>query len=292
MTDLNKFWQSPIHCKLRTMLVWQEERNQKVSPHWRKSNHPWHRYIYMQTADLLRHTGALQLSTSLRVDYHAAVDSLMGIWQAGLSWCLPRYMYAADSESLVQAVARKVHLAQAKLPFMKTSELIDGGADLLVEKAGAGLFSFDAFFQIAHALDLSDFDFLYREYMARQLVSKLRQDQGASNGTYFSKWGQTDDLSVAHELVGRLELPEARMFEHFENSLRASYKHACATANAYAYPLEMTSVDQYEPVSLLGQPREGRDIYVDFRRMSNGELRKTSFNYFQTKTIKLPLNMD
>lgn len=289
MTHVKDFWQDPLHAALRAMLVWQELRNCAINPNWRSKNVPWHRAVYRQCGDLLSHTGALQTAEELKVDHEAAVLELLKIWQSGLSWCLVRYGLPADSETLVQAVARKVRLAQEKVPFLKTTESLDAGADLLVEKAGAGVFSFEGFFRIARNLDIPDVGHLYCEFMAQSLIDDLRYEQGLEGGTYFTQWGDKDDLTVARELASKDSFPPADAHQRLKTDLLEAYRVVCDMLPAYAVPVAGLSNTHYFVVKRKSRSDCSTEGLVILETLSGTPYQTLTEEEFHRRAHKLPL---
>jgi hypothetical protein len=160
MTTPSTFWRDQKHQLIADMLQKQfaVERRMGLGPAY-----PWHRVIY---------TTAVKFGIRPAFDQRWRAEDLkdlLAIWAAGLSWSIRRFGLALEGpqfESLVQAVARRIGIAQSKpLPSGTRLEQLGIGVDRLVESAGRGLFNFDHFFVIARTLEHADLELLHREFM-------------------------------------------------------------------------------------------------------------------------------
>jgi dimeric dUTPase (all-alpha-NTP-PPase superfamily) len=176
--------------QIKSMLALQDTMNSKVNPEWRTAGYPWHRAIFIETAEFMEHLG-WKWWKAQAPDMTQAQIELVDIWHFMLSEAI------INTESFDRA-ATLLHFRwhQFKLDFypndtLRLAEMFAAGA---VQNKRADILLFR---ELCAAVDLDD-DTLYKMYVAKNVLNIFRQDNGYKAGAYIKTWhGQEDNVWLA-----------------------------------------------------------------------------------------------
>lgn len=201
------FDEARFRAQLSTMLSLQDSMNGIVFSDWRQRGLAWHRAIYVEAAEFLEHLGTWKWWKKGEPDFPQASMELVDIWHFALSWYIVRFGQDVPSEALCTAIVRRVRdavRAHAGLDAAgATPELRHELTDRLVAAAGNRLFDTDAFVGLMFSCGL-DFDELYRRYVGKNMLNRLRQAHGYKSGIYVKTWAGREDNVHLDELLQRL----------------------------------------------------------------------------------------
>jgi hypothetical protein len=176
MTNTTNFWENPQHKAIKEMLsVVNDSQIVDRGPNWIASRPHYHRGIYINAALLLDCAGETIDNADKRRDIKRAQEILMNLCFFSLSWAIVRFDSPIDSITLVQAVARRINIGLA-LAKENTNNVIDDAVDSVIEKAGAGLLNFPAFFKIAQLLGIADFQTLHARFIAWSTLVEIESN--------------------------------------------------------------------------------------------------------------------
>lgn len=235
----HEFFADPLHRQLARMLQLQDEMNAMVNPNWRTAGYAWHRAILVEGAELMEHYGQWKWWKKGEPDIYQAQLELVDIWHFALSWYMVRFGVADPRDwVLVQAIARRIRAAQAALPASggaPSAETVNADIDLLVAKAGQGLFDHEPFIRLMSHFGL-DFDTLFQMYVGKNGLNRFRQMYGYKQGAYLKDdWNGLEDNAALEAILPQViseDDPMAALLQRLE----ATYLEVCTAKDWYAVP--------------------------------------------------------
>lgn len=220
--------------QLQVMLAMQDAMNRMVAEDWQQRGFAWHRAIYQEGAELLDHLGTWPWWKKGKPDLPQARMELVDIWHFGLSWLIEGFGQPIGSEALASAIVQRVSRATARysgLTYEQASdELRHAAVDQLMAAAGQRLFDTDAFFQLVYACGMTSDD-LYRMYVGKNVLNRLRQRNGYKLGTYIKTWDGEEDNIHLERLLQLLPTDE-QLPVRLEAELQSRYDNVKVRGNS------------------------------------------------------------
>lgn len=188
-----------LKSQIRSMLSLQEQLNSLINSDWRSRRHPWHRAIFVESAELLDHIG-WKWWKHQQPDVPQAQIELVDIWHFILSDALQR----ADIESAATALHADWHSPRLPLNLFDLQSQIEQFAATTVKYARPDT---TAFKHLCDGLELSSSQ-LYHQYVAKNVLNVFRQQNGYKEGSYIKVWrGHEDNVWLENLLTKK---PEAK----------------------------------------------------------------------------------
>ena len=190
------------HSKFYDMLVLQARLNAVVDPLWITRNFPWTRAIRVECAELTEHLGYKWWKKE-ETNWEQARLELVDIWHFMLSATLvsegtPTRAATALIGSLENAPSMEIiDVLGHKFTFngLNLHECVDK----LSMFASCGFVMPPLFEKLMQLCGL-EWDELYRQYVAKNVLNLFRQVHGYKDGTYRKIWGGREDNVVLMEL--------------------------------------------------------------------------------------------
>jgi hypothetical protein len=152
---------------VRDMLRIQEARAAQGEHVAYQSPGAWQHTLNINIAELALATEAWCTLELPAGDLAVARQRLLAMWGVGLSWSMARFDLPFDSETLVQAIARRVRAGQQLYCERASSPAaIARSAAEMLDLAREELFSFEQFFRLAYALGIADVGQLHDAFLA------------------------------------------------------------------------------------------------------------------------------
>lgn len=177
--------------KTRVMLAMQDDINCRVDADWRRHDRAWCRAIWIECAELMDHYGGWKWWKHSTPDLPQVVLEIVDIWHFGLSL---RLQQGDDLARVARDIAADWQAPPAALPFLGEVERL--ATQALVERR----FAVGSVHNLLAAC-ARDFDDLYRNYVAKNVLNLFRQDHGYREGTYQKTWHDREDNQVLAELL-------------------------------------------------------------------------------------------
>jgi len=179
---------------LTTMLRMQDRMNTRVHPEWINQGFAWHRAIWVECAELVDHYGYKWWKHQ---DHDLAQVQLevVDIWHFGLSAC---FNEGESVESIAERIFSAWPTSVATIGVLEAAEALAGVA------ASQAEFSVEDFACLLKAASL-DFDELFRQYLAKNVLNFFRQDHGYKEGTYRKTWAGREDNEHLMELLPAID---------------------------------------------------------------------------------------
>lgn len=212
-----------VEARLATMLSIQDAMNVIVHPQWRDQRFAWSRAIWMETCELMEHTAwRWWKAPPAPADEQQRIE-LVDIWHFLLSWALQLQWTPAQ-------VLRHWPRPDSQLGDKPEPQ---GGAavsdiESLARYALAGdlagaLGAFDA---LCVVYGLSE-ERLFRLYVGKNQLNRLRQAHGYKKGTYRKHWNGQEDNEVLERLMSAMEaVPDTDFPSALYQQLEAAYRAA------------------------------------------------------------------
>lgn len=217
--------------QLKVMLALQNSMNELVFRDWVTRKLAWHRAIYVEAAEFIEHIGAWKWWKKGEADWAQAHLELVDIWHFGLA------MELETSNANIQASAR-VFAEQLVSAYKNRPLLIDGpehhmevlhaNVDRLVAEAGQRRFDIYTFVNLLELSGLS-FDALFRTYVGKNMLNRLRQLQGYKAGKYVKTWqGEEDNVHLMRILEQNADTAPRELPDVVLKALEARYQDVVA----------------------------------------------------------------
>jgi dimeric dUTPase (all-alpha-NTP-PPase superfamily) len=181
--------------KAAVMLTMQNDMNCHVDADWQARGRAWYRAIWIECAELMDHYGGWKWWKESSPDMPQVILEIVDIWHFGLSMEI-------ESGLATEQIARNI---------VSQWQAAGEGGDFYqeVEQLATTALS-DKRFEIASVGRLmrlceSDFDELYRTYVAKNVLNMFRQDHGYKTGTYIKNWNGAEDNEVLADLLMNLD---------------------------------------------------------------------------------------
>lgn len=176
------------------MLDLQDAINRKVDPNWTERGFEWYRAIWVECAELLDHYG-WKWWKQQNPDIEQVKLELVDIWHFGLSLLLLRDL---PRDQLIAEVG-------AQLAAPRPSEDFRAEVEQFAHQVlGTRDFDVAAFAPLLAGAGL-DFDELYLRYVGKNVLNRLRQDQGYQDGGYQKLWDGREDNEHLVEIAAALD---------------------------------------------------------------------------------------
>ncbi|MEY4588999.1 MAG: hypothetical protein RL497_1075, partial [Pseudomonadota bacterium] len=189
--------------------------NAKVHPLWREQNYPWHRAIWVESAELLEHYG-WKWWKKQTPDHDQVALELVDIWHFGLSIQLQHGMdhasLAGELEQGILAPNGPAEFNQAVEHFVK--KVLDSMQFPIAE--------------FAQLMQLSELPFvrLYSLYVGKNILNFFRQDHGYKEGTYKKIWQGKEDNEHLIDILGQIDTQADNYSDLIYSALSKAYSAA------------------------------------------------------------------
>jgi len=201
------------------MLVMQNEINRAINLDWKRAGNPWYRAIWVECGEMMDHVG-WKWWKHQEMDLSQAQLEVVDILHFGLSDTLQRHDTVRDAaDELVTS-----------LPSSQASPSLDTPAQILreIERLSVQALSlqrFDAptFWALAGSVGLN-LPLIGRQYVAKNVLNRFRQDHGYKQGTYRKVWRGREDNEWLHELAGTLDPASSDFVEALYALLAQEYE--------------------------------------------------------------------
>lgn len=164
--------------KLDYMLTLQNKFNSIVSSQWRKDQSPWHRAVWLESAELIECLPWKWWKAKTPDMQHVRAE-FVDIWHFILAWALDEN----EENILYNSLLETYH---PYTDIVGHTELIAKGA--LNKDLQSTVVNF---FRTLTLLDM-EFHHLFEMYIGKNVLNKLRQDFGYKEGTYIKMWSHID----------------------------------------------------------------------------------------------------
>lgn len=193
---------SPAERMLATMATLQDELNRQtasnhggeheamVAANWRQRNFPFYRAVWVECAELLDHYGWKWWKRQ-HCDLEQVRLEVVDIWHFGLSDLMLSGPPGPDVASTLTAPPQAVDFHDA-VESLAAAALTERRFPLL------------AFKRVMDALPL-DLTTLFRIYVGKNMLNRLRQAHGYHTGDYVKQWGGREDNEHLVEIVSGLD---------------------------------------------------------------------------------------
>lgn len=185
--------------KTRMMLSLQNEMNGHVDADWLRAERAWYRAIWIECAELMEHYGGWKWWKHSTPELGQVILEIVDIWHFGLSM---RLAAGGDYQRIAAAIVEEWRQAPAPLAFLEEVERL---ADTAL---GERRFAVGSVRNLLAACG-RDFDDLYRNYVAKNVLNVFRQDHGYKTGAYLKTWHGREDNEVLSELMAGLDSDSA-----------------------------------------------------------------------------------
>jgi hypothetical protein len=198
-----------------TMLQLQESVNVLVHPRWREQDFPWFRATWVECAELLDHFG-YKWWKQQQPDLPQVQLEVVDIWHFGLSDLLQQ---STELDELADRVALELD-AGLLAPPLGVTEAVE---KLALHSLHTRTFSVPDFglLMCAAALDVPQ---LYRAYVGKNVLNRLRQDEGYQRGHYRKQWQGREDNLHLQELLDTLDCGAEDFPQQLRAELQARYR--------------------------------------------------------------------
>jgi len=201
-----------LKSQFKSMLALQDTMNTKVNPEWRTAGYPWHRAIFIETAEFMDHLG-WKWWKAQTPDITQAQIELVDIWHFMLSDTIVR---ADTIDEAATWLSFKWHQPELGVYPGDTLRLAEMFAAVAAQNKCGDI---SLFRELCRSVDLDD-DKLYTMYVAKNVLNMFRQDNGYKAGTYVKIWrGHEDNVWLAQVMkdhpsfgVDELRAELARMY--------------------------------------------------------------------------------
>ncbi len=177
--------------KAAVMLEMQNEINCRVDENWLDQDRAWYRAIWIECAELMDHYGQWKWWKHSKTDMPQVILEIVDIWHFGLSMKLTTKDVISG---LAEEIIEEWNSSDEKCDFLTGVEKI--ASEALVQNK----FNVAAVKTLVLMCD-ADFDTLYENYIAKNVLNMFRQDHGYKNGTYKKIWNGEEDNEVLARLM-------------------------------------------------------------------------------------------
>jgi len=199
--------------KTCVMLTLQDQMNSQVDRDWRQREREWYRAIWIECAELMDHYGGWKWWKHSTPDMPQVILEIVDIWHFGLSMRLEQ---GRDNKALAQTIVQEWQTPPTALTFLAEVERLASHA--LTEQ----VFSVGSVANLLHACD-AEFDDLYRNYVAKNVLNLFRQKHGYKTGSYQKIWHGREDNEVLAELLHSLDADQADFPQAIDAALESHY---------------------------------------------------------------------
>ena len=196
--------------KLKIMMELQESMNRHVHPQWPEQNFAWYRAIWTECAEMMEHYG-WKWWKKQQPDADQVALELIDIWHFGMSILIIEQQPLEEIESRLQA----------GLDAPAESEFREALEEFTLDVLQTQSFDPTRFAELMQLVDLS-FDELFRHYVGKNMLNRLRQDKGYQSGSYIKVWHGREDNEV---LIQVLRETDAEALDFAERVYAALNEH-------------------------------------------------------------------
>lgn len=198
-----------------TMLEMQDAVNYLVHPQWREQDFAWFRATWVECAELLDHYG-YKWWKKQQPDMAQVQLEVVDIWHFGLSALL-------QPGDALDVLADRVSLELDAGLLAPAQALPDAVERLALHVLGTRGFPVPDFGVLMHAAGL-DVASLYRAYVGKNVLNRLRQDEGYQRGEYRKVWAGREDNLHLQELLESLDCSDPAFPEALHSALLTRYR--------------------------------------------------------------------
>lgn len=205
---------------LSHMLEKQERSNSSLDLDWRDRCRDWKTAILVESAELIDHT-AWKWWKAGATDTDQAQMEVVDLWHFLLSMMLqeePMLQYSNDSgisrdrkaeyyaswytKQYLTACIRSAELPAEEIDVTRLSSAVKQFTHSVMSESNTARNSLPHFLRVMSAAGLS-FDWLYRMYIAKNILNNFRWTHGSREGTYVKEWfGREDNEYLTDVLYG------------------------------------------------------------------------------------------
>ena len=189
-----------IYHNIEKMIKYQDNLNNQILPGWKDVDIPFHRAIWVEAAELMNELNWKWWS-SKEEDRVKVVGEVVDIWHFLMSALIKEGLSASG---FVAAFSLKLDYLPAD---------IYESIDILAETALRKLYveCLETFVHICRLLNI-DFTTLTKNYIAKNVLNKFRQDRDIQKGNYNKVWGNKKDSEWVIILADSLEFDDFDSF--------------------------------------------------------------------------------
>lgn len=182
--------------RILEMLVMQDELNQKIDPNWKAKQFPWHRAIWVESAELLEHYG-WKWWKKQESNLEQVRLELVDIWHFLMSAVIEQGDQLENSASYLSSM-------------FCSKETVDKPFDIyfdafMEQMSGSDTCPIPAFICMMLSIGMT-FDDLYVMYIGKNVLNLFRQDHGYKSGTYRKIWNGKEDNEHLTEILKKEDL--------------------------------------------------------------------------------------
>lgn len=208
-----------MNTKLETMIKMQNEFNCKIHPEWEKQNYPFHLAVLDEIGEALNHYGWKWWTEKKEPNIPMLKLEMVDIWcflmshafktlsVLDLDWVVEKYTFLDKKDASISDF--KIEIGNLYDPNL--------------------CFSYRCFFRCLLALDMT-FDELYKLYVGKMALNKLRQDMGYREGKYKKTWCfkdtdymEVEDNEYMYTFCEHLTSEDPELFKRIYKKLLAAY---------------------------------------------------------------------
>ncbi len=185
---------------VREMLELQDNFNKRVHPKWREQNYDWDTAIVVEASESIDSIPSLwKWWRKGEDDLENFKVEIIDIWHFVMGKLMVTYSKAYCSNIMLEALDNKIISSTNKISLIK--ELIDN----TLNNESRLLYTLSA---LSSAVGIHSIKDLYKEYLVKNVLNKIRQDNGYKEGTYVKIWNQEhqhEDNFYAYNIANELE---------------------------------------------------------------------------------------
>ena len=176
--------------QLNVMLELQDKMNARVHPDWQSQNFPWYRAIWTECAETMDHYG-WKWWKKQTPDRDQVCMELVDIWHFGLSILL------------LEGVSPSELIDQLEEPQVGNEDFRDLLEDFTQATLSTKSFDLLRFRRLMASVEMNT-DYLYVQYVGKNVLNFFRQDHGYQDGSYQKIWNGKEDNEHLVEVLAEL----------------------------------------------------------------------------------------
>lgn len=193
--------------QLNTMLVLQDNMNNKVNPQWLHAGYQYLRAAMIEAVEGIEHHGWKWWKSQTK-DLPQLQMELVDIWHFALSSIIIEF--DGDITKSATVIAEQLASSPETVAFdgkdyQFTQQHILDNLELLAGLCAAKRFSVPLFIKIVEQAEMNS-DELYRQYVGKNVLNFFRQDHGYKDGTYLKLWQGREDNEHLVEVLNLLDI--------------------------------------------------------------------------------------
>lgn len=208
-----EFDREKLATQFAVMLRMQDEMNTIVHPQWKTQNFAWHRAFWVEIGELVSHHG-FKWWKKEAIDLPQVQLEIVDGFHFGISALL------VETNSVEDAINHMID--QLEGFCFSGASILDAAEAVVLQVLTTKSLPVREFTELLYAADMN-FHELYRQYVGKNQLNRLRQAHGYKDGTYVKVWNGREDNEHLTEIMDGLDTSSSTFADDVRAGLEARY---------------------------------------------------------------------